>query len=154
VAVEPETLRKFNEQTMLFFTGVERSADTILCDQRDKITEHEDLLCRMRDQVTEARSMLEAGDAGGIGPLLMEGWGLKKQLSTRISNESINEMFQRAIDAGAAGGKISGAGGGGFMLLLCPTDRKDAVRAALTGLTEMHFALARDGSKMIFNVRR
>ncbi len=154
ISVTEETLRLFSEQTMLFFTGIQRSSSTILADQRENIPDREAVLCRMRDQATEARVMLEAGSIDGLGPQLQTAWDLKKQLSDKVSNDSINDLYQRALEAGAAGGKISGAGGGGFLLLVCPHEKKESVRQALTDLTELHFALERDGSKMIFNVRR
>jgi D-glycero-alpha-D-manno-heptose-7-phosphate kinase len=89
-----------------------------------------------------------------FGELLHQGWEYKKQLASGISNGRIDAMYQAARRAGAIGGKISGAGGGGFLLLYCPVECQDDVRKALAPLRELPFALERDGSKAIFNYRR
>ena len=78
----------------------------------------------------------------------------KKQLASRISNGTLDELYKAARNAGAIGGKITGAGGGGFLLLYCPQHRQDDVRAALHGLPELPLRLERDGTKVIFNCRR
>jgi D-glycero-alpha-D-manno-heptose-7-phosphate kinase len=79
---------------------------------------------------------------------------LKKNLASKITNTQIDEIYHRALDAGALGGKISGAGGGGFLLLYVPREQQDLVRLALGKLYELPFFLERDGSKVIFNLRR
>ena len=79
---------------------------------------------------------------------------LKKQLASQISNNELDEIYCVAREAGAIGGKISGAGGGGFLLLYCPHPRQDAVRQALAGLQELPFKIEPDGSKVIFNYIR
>ena len=81
------------------------------------------------------------------------GWELKKQLSTKVTNSEIDDMYQSARKAGAIGGKIAGAGGGGFLILYCTGARKDDVRASLRGLRELTFRFHADGSKVIFNYR-
>jgi len=85
---------------------------------------------------------------------LHAGWELKKQMTDRISSDNIDHLYEKALDAGAIGGKIAGAGGGGFLLLYCSPDRQIAVRSALAELKEMPFSLERDGTKVIFNARR
>jgi D-glycero-alpha-D-manno-heptose-7-phosphate kinase len=82
------------------------------------------------------------------------GWQLKKTLASKISNGEIDGFYQSAIEAGALGGKITGAGGGGFMLLYCPRKKQHSVRAALRELQELPFHLEPDGSKVIFNYRK
>ena len=79
---------------------------------------------------------------------------LKKQLASKISSSAIDELYDTAREAGALGGKIAGAGGGGFLMLYCPRERQDAVRTALQHLPELPFHLERDGTKVIFNYRR
>jgi D-glycero-alpha-D-manno-heptose-7-phosphate kinase len=79
---------------------------------------------------------------------------LKKQLAGSISNGSIDKIYDAARQAGAIGGKLTGAGGGGFLLLYCPHHKQEAVRAALNSLQELPFQLERDGTKVIFNYRR
>jgi D-glycero-alpha-D-manno-heptose-7-phosphate kinase len=85
---------------------------------------------------------------------LNKSWELKKRLSSSISNGPINDMYESARRAGAIGGKITGAGGGGFLLLYVPYDRQPSVRSALSGLQELPFHLEGDGTKVIFNYRR
>jgi D-glycero-alpha-D-manno-heptose-7-phosphate kinase len=88
-----------------------------------------------------------------VGSLLHESWQLKKRLASQISNGDIDDMYRAARRAGATGGKLTGAGGGGFLLLYCPQERQEAVREAL-GLQELPFSLGQDGSKVIFDYQR
>ncbi len=97
---------------------------------------------------------LRAGNIDGIGPLLHESWLLKKRLARQISNGVLDEMYQTARGAGATGGKITGAGGGGFLLLYCPRGKRESVRDALKSLQELPFRLGQDGSKVIFDYHR
>jgi len=101
-----------------------------------------------------SRESLLADDFDALGHMLHEGWLLKKQLASKISNSAIDELYHLARQAGALGGKITGAGGGGYLLLYCPRDKQDDVRAALRCLPELPFHLERDGSKVVFNYRR
>jgi D-glycero-alpha-D-manno-heptose-7-phosphate kinase len=78
---------------------------------------------------------------------------LKKQLASKVSNVTIDAIYEAARKAGAIGGKITGAGGGGFLLLYCPYEKREAVRDALSSLVELPFQLEPDGSKVIFNYR-
>ncbi|NJN53547.1 MAG: GHMP kinase, partial [Anaerolineae bacterium] len=89
-----------------------------------------------------------------IGELLHESWMLKRQLASQISNSMLDEIYCKARQRGAIGGKISGAGGGGFLLLYCPYECQDAVRKALPELQELQFKVEPDGSKVIFNYLR
>ncbi|MGD0652655.1 MAG: GHMP kinase, partial [Verrucomicrobiia bacterium] len=100
------------------------------------------------------RQIIEAGDAQGLGRLLHQGWEAKRKLAHSISNREMDEIYERAVKAGALGGKISGAGGGGFFLLCVPSDKRQAVRHALSNLREMPFRLERGGSRVVFNMQR
>jgi D-glycero-alpha-D-manno-heptose-7-phosphate kinase len=104
--------------------------------------------------VSIGRAALEAGALDDFGRLLNDAWQLKKQLASKISNAYIDDLYGAALQAGALGGKITGAGGGGFLLLYCPREKQDAVRGALHHLPELPFHLERDGTKIIFNYRR
>jgi len=159
IQVEPVVLdglvkRRLNESLLIFFTGVTRQADTILAEQQVNISQRMAILRQMKQMTYTARRELETGNMDALGHLLHESWILKKQLASRISNGMIEEAYQAARGAGALGGKILGAGGGGFMLLYCPYERREAVRAALKELQELPFQLEPDGSKVIFNYRR
>jgi D-glycero-alpha-D-manno-heptose-7-phosphate kinase len=147
--------RRVSESLMLFFTGMTRSANEILCEQRHNIPGRFEILRKMKEQALDVRDCLSNGaNLNRLGRLLDKGWELKRQLASRISNYTIDDIYEIAIDNGAIGGKISGAGGGGFLLLCCPPDRQHQVRAALSNLKELPFSLERDGTKVIFNVRR
>jgi D-glycero-alpha-D-manno-heptose-7-phosphate kinase len=146
--------RRLNENLLIFFTGVTRQADTILEEQNVNISQHMSVLREMKQLAHTARRELEAGNIDVLGELLHESWLLKKQLASRISNGFIEVAYQAARTAGALGGKILGAGGGGFLLLYCPYERREAVRRALKDLQELPFQLEPDGSKVIFNYRR
>jgi len=146
--------RQLSEHLMLFYTGVTRSASTVLEEQVSNINDRFAILRRMKQLAAEARECLEQQAFDEFGELLHQGWEYKKQLASGISNGQIDTMYQAARRAGAIGGKISGAGGGGFLLLYCPVERQDDVRKALAPLRELPFGLERDGSKAIFNYRR
>jgi D-glycero-alpha-D-manno-heptose-7-phosphate kinase len=148
------TLQKLNNNTMLFFTGVTRLSSSVLEEQKSNIRDKLSVLGEMKQMAVEARDELESGNVDVIGELLHESWLLKKQLASQISNEQLDEIYCLARKAGAIGGKISGAGGGGFLLLYCPYEKQDAVRLALAGLQELPFKLEPDGSKVIFNYIR
>ncbi len=149
-----DLLRRLNESLLLFFTGVTRQADSILGEQKRNIHDRMAILREMKQMAYTARDELRAGDLEAMGRLLHEGWQLKKQLASQISNGVIDEMYQTARRAGALGGKITGAGGGGFLLLYCLPERREAVRDALKPLQELPFQLEMDGTKVIFNYRR
>jgi len=154
VEISPRTLRRLNENLMLFFTGVTRQADTILVEQNDNLGNRLIILRRLKELAYSGRDELIAGNIDAIGEYLHEGWMLKQQLASRISNPEINNIYDTAKSAGAIGGKITGAGGGGFFLLYCPHGKQETVRSALADLQELSFMLEHDGSKVIFNYKR
>ena len=138
---------------MLFFTGITRKANAILKEQKDNIRQQRLVLEEMKDLAYMARSEIERGNVDSLGKMLHQSWLLKKQLAAQISNPDIDDLYALAIKAGATGGKISGAGGGGFLLLYCPYEKQQSVRETLK-LQELPFELAIDGSKVIFNYRK
>lgn len=154
IPMEEEKRRRFGENILLFYTGVTRKADVILSEQKGNIDSQVDTLDRIRAQAGEVREALAEGVMNRVGRILDAGWRHKRQLAGRITNSAIDDMYDRALDAGATGGKIAGAGGGGFLLLYCPPDRQAQVREALSNLKELPFALERDGTKVILNARR
>ncbi|MFQ5813736.1 MAG: GHMP kinase [Anaerolineae bacterium] len=154
IELEDSEKRRFNQNLMLFFTGVTRKSSTILTEQRAKTNDHLEVLRRMKSLALEARKCIIGGDFDEFGAILHQGWECKKQLASKITNSQIDEMYRLARQAGAIGGKITGAGGGGFLLLYCPQEKQDDVRAALHHLRELPFRLERDGTKVIFNYRR
>ena len=147
-------LRTLNDSLMLFFTNVTRKAEIVLEEQASNISSRVEVLRQMKALAVEAKEALECGEFDEFGTILHKGWELKKQLASRITNGPINQMYEAARKAGALGGKITGAGGGGFLLLYCPLHRQDDVRKALRNHPEMPFRFERDGSKVIFNYPR
>lgn len=144
-------LRKLNQNLMLFYTNVNRKAESVLTEQSQNIDANTQLLCQMKELALQARSALARHAFDDFGALLDESWQLKKRLASRISNQVIDDLYSAARKAGAIGGKISGAGGGGFLLLYCPPRHQDEVRQALHSLRELPFRLEPDGSKVIFH---
>ena len=112
------------------------------------------LLTEMRDQGDELARLLKVGAIASLGQTLREGWQKKRQLASTISNPHIDDLVEQAVSAGALGCKVTGAGGGGFFLVCTPPENRAAVRKKLGELRELPITLARDGSKVIFNVRR
>ena len=154
VPLEIESRRALNDRFLLFFTGMSRKADSILKEQKKNIKDQTPLLREIKQMVHEARKVLSAGDFDSFGLLLHESWKLKKQLAGKITNGAIDDLYELAIRSGAIGGKITGAGGGGFLLLYVPYERQLAVRNALCELQELPFRLESEGTKVIFNYRR
>ena len=154
VTLDLETRRGFNDRFLLFFTGVSRRADTILREQKENIKDRIAILREIKQMVHEAKKFLANGDFDAFGLLLHESWMLKKSLAGSITNGAIDDMYALARRSGAIGGKITGAGGGGFLLLYVPYEKQLSVRKALCGLRELPFRLESDGTKVIFNYRR
>jgi D-glycero-alpha-D-manno-heptose-7-phosphate kinase len=126
----------------------------ILEEQKKNMADRTSILRRLREMAYIARDELDAGNADAIGELLHESWELKKKLANNISNPMIDELYQTARNAGALGGKITGAGGGGFLLLYCPYQYQEDLREALSGYQELPFSFENYGSKVIFNYHR
>jgi D-glycero-alpha-D-manno-heptose-7-phosphate kinase len=154
VSLAPEEKRRLNEHLMLFYTGMTRKSDPILTEQKANIADRVAVLREMTGLAADGRRALVAGELREFGEMLHRGWRLKKHLASGITNPAIEEMYQTALDAGAVGGKITGAGAGGFLLLYCAPERKEDVRRALRGLRELPFHFEHDGTKVIFNYRR
>jgi len=159
VKVEPISINgsgkmELSSKLLLFFTDITRKSQSILTGQKANINHRLDELDRIKKYVALTREAIQNGDFDKIGQFLHQSWEEKKKLTSGISNQSIDELYQRALNAGAIGGKISGAGGGGFLLLYCPLKDQDQLREELKNLRELHFQLELDGSKVIFNIRR
>jgi D-glycero-alpha-D-manno-heptose-7-phosphate kinase len=152
VVCPPRRIAKLEARLMLFFTGVSRIASEIAAEQIANIPRREASLYRMREQVEEVTALLTDphADLDDFGRLLHEGWELKKSLSERISTAGIDTVYARARAAGALGGKILGAGGGGFILFYATPERRAAVVAALSDLVHVPFRFEREGAQVIF----
>lgn len=152
--IKADVLERLGLQLMLYYTGKTRKSADILKDQRSHIEDSLGILRKMRDQTYDVLHALEAGNVDFLGDALDYGWLLKKKLAGNITSDEIDEMYKKAKKAGAIGGKIAGAGGGGFMLLYVPLEKQTILRQALSGYRELQFRLEKDGSKAIFNIRR
>ena len=142
---------ELESQTMLFYTGVTRSASKILNEQRENTGVRRDYLRGMRDFVPQLKSILESGKSlDRFGQILHEGWQLKKQMASGVSNPRIDNWYEIAREAGASGGKILGAGGGGFLMLLVPQSKRERVGQALAELRQIPVSFEKWGSKIIF----
>jgi D-glycero-alpha-D-manno-heptose-7-phosphate kinase len=152
--LDPTTMRKLQNSFLLFFTGTTRQSDSVLDEQKNNICDRIEILREIKEIAYTARDELLAGNPECIGELLNVSWKLKKKLASKVSNNQIDSIYEAALGAGAIGGKITGAGGGGFLLLYCPPEKQESVRSALSHLQELPFQLEPDGTKMIFNHRR
>ena len=141
-------------QIMLFYTGITRSADTILAEQTANIEATRPQLDILRDLAGFGADRLRSGDIDALGGAIREGWEAKRKLASGVSNRQIDLAVTRALDAGASGAKLTGAGGGGFLLVICPMERQRAVRESLAGMRELPVKLDRLGSRVVLNVIR
>lgn len=161
--VPPGTREALESELMLFFTGTSRQSSTILRRQREASLKDDAALLRRLDSIKrlglEIRDALQAGDTKQFGELLHQSWVEKRGLVNGITNPGLDEAYAAARENGATGGKITGAGGGGFLMLHCPLDHQMAVTKALTelGLRRRPFMLEEQGvqvMEMAVNPRR
>ena len=142
------------QQIMLFYTNVTRRADSILAEQNANVSSTLPELDLLRDLAGFAVERLRNGDIDAIGPMLRESWEAKRKLASGVSNEQIAQAVSKALDAGASGVKLTGAGGGGFLVVICPMERQPAVRESLSNMRELPIRLDRLGSRVVLNVAR
>jgi D-glycero-alpha-D-manno-heptose-7-phosphate kinase len=141
-------------QLMLFYTGVRRDAESVLGEARARLAERAEARATIDGLVAlaaEVRAGLTSGDPDRIGPLLDASWTLKKQMASTVSNGHLDDLYLKARQAGADGGKVAGAGGGGCLLLCVKRRAQKRVREAMTGagLREIQFGLEPEGSRII-----
>lgn len=146
--------KKLGANLLLFYTNTTRQSSAILQEQKDTISENLDYHNKIKLLAEETEIALLDGDIDKVGSILARNWILKKNLSSNISNETIDLMYNKAIQGGAEGGKIAGAGGGGFLLLYCKRENQDKLREAMKDYREVSFMLEPHGSKIIFNYSR
>lgn len=152
------TAEDLHSRVLLFFSGISRSANNILQEQH-RDTQKEDptvveSLHRTKEMGYRVKEYLQNGDLEKFGHLLHEHWENKKRRSGAVSNPEIDGWYDLAREAGALGGKVIGAGGGGFLMLYCPIRKKGAVRQALAaaGLKEMSYNFDFQGAKVMVNL--
>ena len=138
---------------LMFYTGEQRSASVALSEQQKAITSEQEKFAavqRMVEQAFHARTLLEKDELSQFGCLLDDAWRLKRSLTKTISNPDIDAMYDAAMRAGAWGGKLLGAGGGGFLLVAAPPEAHPRIRDALRGARELTFRLEHGGSKVVY----
>ncbi len=148
----PRRLREFGSHLMLFYTGIVRTASDIATSFVNNIHDRKQDLTKMHSLVDEGISILTGrGDIAQFGKLMHKGWQLKRGLSSKISNPMVENLYEAALSAGALGGKLTGAGGGGFLLLFVPPAKHAAVREKLDKLIHVRFQFDFSGSQIIFH---
>jgi D-glycero-alpha-D-manno-heptose-7-phosphate kinase len=151
VPCKSETLHELERRALLLYTNNKRDANVILQRQSDGTTDKRRVLREMRELANEMREVISGtGNIDEFAKLLHCGWELKRSLGFGISDDFIDSWYSAAIKAGAQGGKLLGAGGGGFLFLLAPPEKHQAIRDALGHPRELDFKVDRSGSRIIF----
>lgn len=156
IDVQPVTLHvnrveELNSHLMLFYTGIRRTASNVAKGYVGNLGEKHKLLKQMQEMVGHGVEILKSNsDICEFGELLHEGWVLKRELSSNVSNHLVDDLYRRAKEAGAIGGKITGAGGGGFLLLFVSPKKQKKVREALSEKIHVPFRFESRGSQIIF----
>lgn len=151
VNVSPGRLAKLQQHILLFFTGFSRFASEIEAGKLVNFAQKKASLRRMMEMVLDAEKIItvDSADLLQLGEMLQEAWEYKKSLSGAVSTSAIDEIYQKAISAGATGGKILGAGGGGFIVFFVTPERQESVRKSLSHLIEVPFAFEPEGCKVV-----
>ena len=152
LALTPQIRRRVQEELLLFFTGVTRSANSILSEQTANIADRLPQLHQLRDLAGDAATGLRDGDVDALGVAMNKSWAAKRELASGVSTSQIDEAVEAAISAGATGAKVTGAGGGGFLLVVCPLESQRRVREQLVHLRELPINIEPFGSRVILNI--
>ena len=153
IEMENSLYTQLQDNLLLFYTDKTRSASDILYDQKNNLINQEkifDTQKKMTKLVEKAKCCLSDSDLDGFGKILDENWQLKRSLSSKISNTKIDDIYSIALKNRALGGKILGAGGGGFLLFYCKKEHQKQLRGALSKLTEIEFNFEPTGSQLIY----
>lgn len=156
VSVEPiitrgDTLKSLQENLVMFYTGLTHDANQILSEQKQNIANHAKTqnLIRMCELAEDMKQSLECNELSNFGAILNESWQKKRELAGSISNPVIDELYETAMRNGAVGGKLLGAGGGGFLLFYCPKEKQALLQEKL-GLRQFPFRFEHDGSSVVY----
>jgi D-glycero-alpha-D-manno-heptose-7-phosphate kinase len=154
ISIESDPKRKLGSNLLLFFTQTTRKAATILEEQSKNVMDKLEFHHKIKELALDSLDGISNLDINRIGENLKINWAMKKQLASNVSNPDIDRMYDLAMEGGALGAKISGAGGGGFLLVYCERDKQDKLRKALREYRELPFLLEKYGSKIIFDQTR
>ena len=156
VSVEPiitdaNTVNRLQESLMMFYTGIKHDANKILAEQKKNISQTDQTknlihMCRLARNMKQS---LETGNLSDFGEILNEGWRRKRELAGGITSSRIDELYQLAMENGASGGKLLGAGGGGFLLFFCPKEKQELLKNKLR-LKQFPFSFEHDGSSVVY----
>ncbi len=152
IIMDPLAKKNLERNLIMIYTGQTRSASAILKGQNQAMGSVDKRLAvhKMVELAYELKQTLENNQIDDFGRILHEGWLLKQNLSSGISNSGIAELYERGLKAGALGGKLLGAGGSGFLLFYCPEENQEQFRAAMSDLREYPFKFDNSGSKIIY----
>ncbi|MFC1646050.1 GHMP kinase [Candidatus Omnitrophota bacterium] len=156
VTVEPikcsnKIKSELNDNLLMFYTGVTRKSSIVLHNQKKNAEQNMGYLREMKSLSSTAKTILTQGkNCKDFGKILHDGWLLKKKLADMITNERIDKYYQMALESGALGGKLLGAGSGGFLLIYVEKHNQQKVRKALKELSELHFSFEQEGTKIIY----
>ena len=152
IIISPERKKELDENLLLFYTGIQRFSSEIQADTFAKPVDKTQQLKDMLALVDEAERILTDKNTSldEFGKLLDTTWKLKRGTGAKISNGSIDELYDKAIKAGALGGKLLGAGGGGFLLFYCEKEKQDALKQALEELMVVPFAFENEGAQVLY----
>jgi len=151
VTISGERIRELNTHLMLFYTGIKRTSSEVQTGFVRQLNEKKRQLRIMRDLVDESIAILNSrADINQFGELLHEAWDVKRGFSSMVSNPDVDDIHSEAIASGAIGGKLTGAGAGGFLLLFVPPDRQQAVKERLNRFLHVPFNFDFGGSQIIF----
>lgn len=155
VVMAPESYSRLENNLLMFYLGGTHSASEILKEQSNNVKTVDKAKTQMQmcDITRKLKEELQNNRVDSMGPLLHENWLLKKSLASGISNPLIDETYEKAIHAGATGGKLLGAGGAGFMLFYVPEDKHASVREALSNLRELDFEMDNSGASIVMTDR-
>lgn len=151
IMMQAETYKKLQNNLLMFYTGTTRSANSILSEQKKNISQDSknENLRKMCSLAEDMKRSLEHNDLSSFGSILNQSWELKRTLASGISNPEIDQAYARAMESGALGGKLLGAGGGGFLLFYCEPEHQETLRKNI-GLKEFDFSFEQDGTSIVY----
>ncbi len=151
ISIGAERYKKLEDSLMMFFTGFTRSASKIEAEKKKNFETKSAELTAMYDMVAEGEDILcnPNRDIDDFGRLLHQAWVAKRSLTASVSNQNIDDAYEVALSSGALGGKLLGAGGGGFLLFYVPKEKRDSLRNALRNMVEVPFNFSRSGAQVV-----
>lgn len=151
VTIPPDRIRELERHLLLFYTGTSRLSSDVAAEVVANLGQRREVLTRMRGMVDQAVSLLSSSEClDEFGRMLHETWSLKRKLSTRIASDTVEDVYRRAMRAGALGGKLLGAGSSGFMAFYVPEKRQEAVKRTLSNYLQVPFGFESEGSRVIY----